>query len=100
MNLILTHVSERDMDLLFVEEIENSQSFREFLLHQAGITTADHTGHRVQHSVERTGEGYGETDIEVNFELENGQKIAILFENKIDSPFTPNQAKRYQAHAQ
>ncbi|HET6249736.1 MAG TPA: hypothetical protein VFE47_18750 [Tepidisphaeraceae bacterium] len=66
-NPILTHVSERDMDLLLIEELRCSEAFVSWLAKnlRSFIGNGKLSIDQVHHSVRTSGEGAGETDIRV-----------------------------------
>lgn len=80
-------IAERDIDLILLEELRCSCAFRDFILSGAlqpmGFTTCPAAG-RVLHSVSRSGESRGETDLLVEFD-KCGHRYAVLIENKIDA---------------
>lgn len=89
---ITTSVRERDTDLLFVQLVETSSKFRKWLYQQ--FLNGEDVGSylSVSHSVET---GNGESDIEIGFEKENGERTLLLIENKIDATLQERQAERY-----
>ncbi len=91
----LEAVTERDIDLLFLEECHASADFIPWLLGRvwnqpaAGDPFLD-----AQHSV--TDPVLGESDVVVRFRDADGKSVALLIENKIDAPPQPQQAERYR----
>ncbi len=83
-------VSERDMDMLILEEFVCSASFTKIFTDRAGISGA--TVLSVHSS--KTDVLLGESDITVVVES-NGEKIGLLIEDKIDAIAMPEQAARY-----
>lgn len=91
---ILEAVTERDIDLLLLEEIHASEFFRKWLA--STIVGADAAGFsfvNAWHSI--LDPSLGESDMLVIFSNRALGKEAILLENKIDAPAQPDQAKRY-----
>ena len=92
----LEAVAERDIDLLFIEELSISKSFRSWIYGMVWETN-DHdlpflgAWHSLIHSE------YGESDIPAIFKDSHDHKTAILIENKIDALAQPNQAARYRS---
>lgn len=104
------NVGERDIDFLLLEELRCSEGFREFFLRAAldalGLVGRLLPSGAVFHSVHRTGESTGETDLLVEFraESERGSGVhAVLIEDKIDAQFSDRtkcgskQTERYRA---
>ncbi len=83
-------VSERDMDLLFLEEFVCSPRFLEIFLSKIGLKNA--TVVEVEQS--KVDVAYGESDMTVIIES-NGKRIGLLIEDKIDAIAMPNQSGRY-----
>jgi len=90
-----THPSERDIDLLLIEELHVDSSFRSWFYGLVwGTSDQNLTFLGAWHSL--THPEYGESDIVVLAEGEEGRKLAILIEDKIDAITQPNQAGRYR----
>ena len=83
-------ITERDMDMLFLEEFACSGEFLKIFAAKAGIDEADV---RSLYS-SKTDVRLGESDITVVVEAE-GIKQALLIEDKIDAIAMPDQAGRY-----
>jgi hypothetical protein len=95
----LEAVTERDLDLLFVEEAHSSDDFVQLLANAAfgkGSRVASTIG--AWHSF--TDANFGETDVLVMFFDDANRKCAILLENKVDAPAQPEQGARYAKRAQ
>ena len=90
----LTHATERDIDLLLVEEFYASVDFVTWMAAQVGVTTPVATWD-VKHSKRRT-RSRREIDIFVELELIDGDSVAILIENKLDTTEQPDQAESYR----
>ena len=87
-------LTERDVDLLLLEEIHCSNLFRDWFLKQIRIeSTSKETFVGAWHSVIHP--TLGETDIIIIFKNESGIRVAVLVENKIDAPQQEGQASRY-----
>ena len=96
MQFKLSYVSERDIDLLFIQEISSSEEFLSFILDKInleGFKTIYSISHSLMNPI------LGESDIVVVLEKEN-YKYAILFEDKIDALAMENQSKRYHLRAE
>jgi len=114
---LLTHVKERDIDLLLLEELYASRRFQAFLYTAGAKGTAapdwdsTSTVEPIQSSdffgpaeftdpdSGVTSEVWGESDLDVLFTIGTAP-VLFLVENKIDASFTPQQAKRYRSRAQ
>jgi len=91
----LSHATERDIDLLLVEELHASFDFVVWMAAQAeifvGIASWD-----VKHSKRRT-RSRREIDIFVEIFHIDGTRSALLIENKLDASEQPDQAESYRA---
>ena len=92
----LETVAERDIDLLFIEELSISKSFRSWIYGMVWETNNHDlpflgAWHSLIHPE------YGESDIPAIFKDSHDHKTAILIENKIDALAQPNQAARYRS---
>ena len=88
-------VVERDIDLLLIEELNVDSNFRSWFYGLVwGTGNHDLTFLGAWHSL--THPDYGESDVVVLAEGEEGRKLAILIEDKIDAITQPNQAGRYR----
>lgn len=83
-------ISEKDMDLIFLEEFVSEPKFASLFLEQIGMCSASVIG--VEHS--KMDMEFGESDMTVIVE-KDGVKHALLIEDKIDAIAMPNQAARY-----
>lgn len=90
----LTHATERDIDLLLVEELFASPAFVEWIASRAGVTTKIETS-TVFHSKRRT-RSRREIDIFVDLQLQDARPCALLIENKLDAGEQPDQAESYR----
>ena len=83
-------VLEHDIDILILEEFSCSESFCKMFLNKVGIENA--TLFMTWQS--KTDSELGESDMTVIFESQ-GEKIALLIEDKIDAIAMPEQPSRY-----
>lgn len=83
-------VSERDMDLLIMEELATSQEFLDIFLSKVDLLGAEIC--EVEQS--KTDVELGESDITVIVE-KDGKRYGLLIEDKIDAIAQENQAGRY-----
>ena len=83
-------VSERDMDLLFLEEFVCSQEFLNIFLSKIDLLNA--TICSVEHS--KVDVEFGESDLTIIVE-KDGQRYGLLIEDKIDAIAMKNQSDRY-----
>ena len=90
MNYNFSDVSERDMDLLFLEEFTFSDTFMNIFLSKIGIDNAE----LIEFEHSKTDVAYGESDITVIVN-HNGKKTALLIEDKIDARAMDEQYSRY-----
>lgn len=105
---VFSNVGERELDFLLLEELRCSEDFRAWFLRESlaelGVNQCPGSG-KVRHSVHRTGESTGETDLLIEFDAVGGDgegTYAILVEDKIDAQFSNrtksglSQTQRYQ----
>ena len=96
-------ITERDMDLIFLEEFASSKEFCQIFFSKIGIEDFEIV--KVEHSVHQVGEGVnvkeagsdtsrGESDMSVIY-THNGQRRGLLIEDKINACAQPNQRIRY-----
>lgn len=92
---IRCRMEERDVDLLLLEELLASATFRAWFLPVCGLTPhlTPVTGGR---SISTAN---GESDIEIEFE-DGAHRIQLLIENKINAAFQATQPERYRQRAQ
>jgi len=93
-DIALTGVTERDVDLLLVEEVISSPGFVSWLLGQIGLDPSG-TLSDIKHSVNTTN---GESDIELDIRY-GANLVKVLLEDKIDAPLQSCQAERYTDRA-
>ena len=91
---IFTAVSERDIDLLLLEEIWSSAYFREWLLKSLGFPAERQLGLiGAWHSLSAD---TGESDLVVLVTDEQGHRCALMIEDKIYAAPQPRQSERYR----
>ena len=90
----LSHATERDIDLLLVEELYASSNFLTWISTRAGLS-GNAAAWEVKHSKRRT-RSRREIDIFVDIAEPGGQRIALLIENKLDATEQPDQAESYR----
>lgn len=104
-DLLSTYIAERDLDFLFLEEFNCNESFQRWFWRKTHLETGPSAPLesfiqevKAIHSVSEGGEGYGETDILVDYHVKEpaGQPVRFLVENKIIAPFGPGQIERYR----
>ena len=87
------NMTERDLDLIQLEELHSGNGYAEWFANRIGLN--DWSFRDARHSVSAVANGaYGETDILAIFE-KNGQRCAVLIEDKTAAAFTERQAERY-----
>ncbi|MDJ0278809.1 PD-(D/E)XK nuclease family protein [Sphingomonas sp. 2R-10] len=98
--LTLSHATERDIDLLLVEELRCSHTFRERFISELSLligVALSHRDGRVTHSRRRM---HSRREIDVLLEIDgNDGRYAILIENKLDTAEQPQQAESYRLEA-
>jgi hypothetical protein len=87
-------VSERDMDLLLLEEFQSSQGFQQWFIRQV-LGKDARLGELIsaQRSITQS---IGESDLEIAFADPSGGQVRFLIENKVNAGFQPEQAKGYR----
>lgn len=90
LNFKFKDVTERDMDMLFLEEIVSSRVFADIFLSKIGIENAN----VVEAEISKTSIELGESDMTVVFSV-GTRKHALLIEDKIDAIAMPRQCERY-----
>jgi len=89
---LLSRVRERDTQLAFVQLLQTSPAFRDWVIGQLAPEIQQAEFLSVSHSVV---DYFGETDIEIRLRDEAGGDHFILVECKIDASFLPDQIERY-----
>lgn len=95
---VLTHATERDIDLLLVEEFAASPLFTKAILKVIGLDSLGFMRAAVLHSVRRL-HSRREIDISVRVQTQVGD-VLLLIENKLDTSEQPGQAASYRAEAE
>jgi hypothetical protein len=85
----LAAVTERDVDLLLMEEFHVSEDFVVWFCGEIGLTNVSPAG--AWHSLSDTD---GESDLLLRV-LKDGRRIGVLIENKVNAPEQDQQAQRY-----
>ncbi|MCB1356100.1 MAG: PD-(D/E)XK nuclease family protein [Maritimibacter sp.] len=94
----LTHATERDIDLLLVEELACSPDFVAWLLARAAGTRPIVQSSEVLHSTRRMF-NRREIDIRLRASTDRGD-VLLLIENKLDADEQPDQARSYREEAE
>ena len=99
--LTLTHATERDIDLLLVEELVCGVDLLRALLTEGLQTDLDALGyrsHRVTHSRRRV---HNRREIDIGIEIETADPLpaVLLIENKLDAAEQVDQAQSYREEA-
>lgn len=89
-------ISERDTDLMLLEEFVSSPAFGEFFVRKTGACRTC----RLLNAARSVTSANGESDLEVVVESQDGKRILLLVENKVNAGFQPNQAIRYRERGQ
>lgn len=89
----ISGVSERDIDLLLLEEFMSSSDFQIFFLKQSKFKELKLTYIEAQRSVT---DSTGESDLQISFKNENNQVIMLMIENKVNANFQKDQLQRYK----
>ena len=96
--LTLTHATERDIDLLLVEEFVASRSFSFWFLKQLGLDASQLGEVSVFHSTRRM---HNRREIDISVDVSAGVgRVLLLVENKLDTDEQPDQAKSYRDEAE
>lgn len=86
-------VSERDMDILFLEEFAVNRYFLQLFLRK--IEDVDFSGYEVvSEEVSFADPDLGESDLTIDLEKE-GHRVSLLIEDKINAIAQPRQYERY-----
>ena len=89
----ISGVSERDIDLMLLEEFQSSSTFRQWFTHQTlgrgfRISGCPRAARSVTHST-------GESDLEIDLAADTGAITRLMIENKVGAGLQPLQAQRY-----
>lgn len=90
----ISSVTERDIDLLVLEELSVNVEFQDWFVTRTIGPKSFSELLGAWHSVSDV--TLGETDIQFLYLSEEGQRIALLIENKISAPPQPEQGSRYK----
>ena len=93
--LTLTHATERDVDLLLIEELQCSAEFVKWLVGRVTSDVIERSS--VLHSRRRI-HNRREIDITLTIERQAGQMVCLI-ENKLDTQEQPRQAESYREEA-
>ncbi len=92
---VFGYVLERDLDLILLEELHVSPSFRAWLFEN--VLGQNHSYAEFVGAWRSMSNEFGESDIvAIAKDQKNGRSIALMIENKIAAPFQPNQPERYR----
>ena len=95
----LLYVSEKDIDLLLLEELTVSRPFGLWFARQGGLEVSDWAELvGAWHSV--SDPTLGESDLLAVWREQNGSRSALLIEDKIDACAQPQQGARYRLRGQ
>lgn len=89
---LLDRVSERDIDLILASALHYSDDFRRHVLKSVVDWDGEHTS--VSLRISETAAA-GETDVLWVVDLDCGERLAVMIEDKISAGFQPAQAARY-----
>ncbi len=92
MNFRFNGVSERDMDLLFLEEFAVNKDFCNLFIQK--VRDIDLADYEIISAEVSYVDGTGESDLTIIFESK-GHKVAFLIEDKINAVAQPRQYERY-----
>jgi hypothetical protein len=98
----LTHATERDVDLLLIEELIADVSFAELVIAKAfggWVPPSDIKAHGVHHSKRRM---FNRREIDITLTIDRFDKlpIIVMLENKLDTSDQPLQAESYKSEAE
>ena len=93
--LTLTHATERDVDLILIEELRCSPDFVRWLVRRVSNSSFDTSS--VSHSKRRM---FNRREIDITLSIKGASGTAVLLiENKLDTAEQPNQAQSYKEEA-
>jgi hypothetical protein len=91
---VFQSVSERDVDLLLLEELRSSKDFRTLLLERAKVSNPEAQSlEEAWHSISTAD---GESDLVLIVRSIGGERTAVLIEDKIGAGAQPSQSERYR----
>lgn len=96
MDISISGICERDMDLFLIEELASDSAVLEAVFARCGFGKPLYEKTVLRHSAMG---GNGESDLEIRATLEDGTQVMILIENKVDAGFQRKQAERYMSRA-
>ena len=88
----ISGVSERDIDLLLLEEFMSSEKLQKLFLQRSKFKKLRLTYIEAKRSVT---DSTGESDLEISFKNENNQVFILMLENKVNANFQKYQLERY-----
>ena len=88
----ISGVSERDIDLLLLEEFISAKKFQDLFLNYSKFKDMKLEFIEAQRSVT---DSTGESDLEVSFKNINNEVFMLLLENKVNANFQKDQLNRY-----
>src|SRR5271157_4442049 len=88
---------ERDIDIMLAEEFNVCPAFADWFLSKSRFSPRSG---RVEEVFVSKSDNNGESDLIVVYKLENNNRVALLFEDKVDASIQPNQAERYKKRAE
>ena len=88
----ISGVSERDIDLLLLEEFMSSEKFQKIFLQRSKFKKLRLTYIEAKRSVT---DSTGESDLEISFKNEDNQVFILMLENKVNASFQKDQLERY-----
>ncbi len=88
----ISGVSERDIDLLLLEEFIASQIFQNLFLEKSKFKNLDLSFIEAQRSVT---DSTGESDLEIYFKNNQNEVFILMIENKVNANFQKDQLQRY-----
>ena len=91
--IAIAGISERDIDLLLLEEFQASAPFLEWFVAQA-LGQNVHLGRCVTVARSVT-HSTGESDLELTFSADDGTRTCVMIENKVTAGLQTRQAQRY-----
>jgi len=94
---LIEAITERDIDLLLLEDIHASSDFAAWLVKQ--VFGPDVSLGKMISAYHSIFDADGESDIVVRFRDRSGMDHGILLENKVNAPPQPEQATRYRKRA-
>ena len=103
--LTYSYISERDIDLILIEELNCSPNFQKWFLNRVKKSVGNNVWSGISkieafHSTGRRENSIGETDVEIHLTDKLNNRIILLVENKIDAGFQDNQPNRYRSEVE